>query len=354
MLLDSASMYYRAFYGVPDRFHSLDGTPVNAVRGFIDVIARLVTKFDPDWMVACWDDDWRPQFRVDLVPAYKAHRVAGLPAQPATTTASADRTVDSSNSDTEESIASSPVAPDPDGIQPAPVESVAPDREQSELEEEVPDDLERQVPIIIEVLRAFGIARVGSAGFEADDVISQFARDHNGPVDVVTGDRDLFQLVEPTRPTRVIYPARGFSNLEVVDDEWLLRKYRVAGVQYADFSLMRGDASDGLPGVRGVGEKTAASLIESYGTLTEILDAAADPGSSMSKAVRRKLLDSREYLSRADAVVRLSHSVPVPDLDPTLPMSPADPEALQDLTELHNLKSPVGRLTWALDGPRSG
>jgi 5'-3' exonuclease len=78
MLLDSASMYYRAFYGVPDRFHGADGTPVNAVRGFIDVIARLVTRFDPDWMVACWDDDWRPQFRVDLVPSYKAHRV-GVP-----------------------------------------------------------------------------------------------------------------------------------------------------------------------------------------------------------------------------------------------------------------------------------
>lgn len=296
MLLDSASMYYRAFYGVPDRFRNAEGTPVNAVRGFTDVIARLVTRFDPDWMVACWDDDWRPQFRVDLVPAYKAHRVTGEVGE----------------------------------------------------DEDVPDDLEIQVPIIIDVLRAFGIARVGSAGFEADDVIAQFAREHDGPVDIVTGDRDLFQLVEPVRPTRVIYPARGFANLEEVDDAWLLRKYRVTGAQYADFSLMRGDSSDGLPGVRGVGEKTAASLMQAYETISEILSAAEDPGSGMTSALRRKMLDSRDYLSRADPVVRLNHAVPVPEFDPTLPYSPVDAEGIQRLAEVQNLNSPVARLTAAL------
>lgn len=332
MLLDSASMYYRAFYGVPDRFHGLDGTPVNAVRGFVDVIARLVTRFDPDWMVACWDDDWRPQFRVDLVPTYKAHRVAGATTQAATATNEVDQ---------EHGLA------DESGQVTEPSSSV-----EVEPDEEVPDDLERQVPIIIDVLRVFGIARVGSAGFEADDVIAQFARDHEGPVDVVTGDRDLFQLVESQRPTRVIYPARGFANLEEVDDDWLLHKYRVSGAQYADFSLMRGDSSDGLPGVRGVGEKTAATLIESYGTLSEIVAAAEDTGSGMSASVRRKLLDSRDYLVRADPVVRLDHQVPVPDLDPTLPRSPVDPEGLANLTNHFNLKSPVGRLTSALSTRR--
>ena len=321
-------MYYRAFYGVPDRFHGADGTPVNAVRGFIDVIARLVTRFDPDWMVACWDDDWRPQFRVDLVPSYKAHRVAGETTQATTTMTKSD----------EDGGLPDRSAPETGS---SPLIEVEPD-------EEVPDDLERQIPIIVDALRTFGIARVGSAGFEADDVIAQFARDHDGPVDVVTGDRDLFQLVEPGRPTRVIYPARGFANLEEVDDEWLIRKYRVSGAQYADFALMRGDSSDGLPGVRGVGEKTAAALIESYGTISEILAAAEDPGSGMSNAVRRKLLESRDYLGRADPVVRLEHLVPVPDLDPTLPRSPADPEGLQSLTEHYNLRSPVSRLTSAL------
>ena len=329
MLLDSASMYYRAFYGVPDRFYSVEGTPVNAVRGFIDVIARLVTRFDPDWMVACWDDDWRPQFRVDLIPTYKAHRVAGATSQASTTATIVHEEGGAAGRTGRPSKPGAPVEMEPD--------------------EEVPDDLEVQVPIIIDVLRTFGIARVGSAGFEADDVIAQFAREHDGPVDVVTGDRDLFQLVEPKRPTRVIYPARGFSNLEEVDDEWLLRKYRVTGAQYADFSLMRGDSSDGLPGVRGVGEKTAASLIESFGTLSGVLYAAEHPGSGIGKALRTKLLDSRDYLNRADPVVRLDHLVPVPDLDPSLPRSPADPEGLAMLTDHFNLMSPVSRLTSALE-----
>lgn len=329
MLLDSASMYYRAFYGVPDRFYGVDGTPVNAVRGFIDVIARLVTRFEPDWMVACWDDDWRPQFRVDLVPTYKAHRVAGGSNQLTATAAHADEGEGTAGGVADAKTTDHTVEAEPD--------------------EEVPDDLDRQIPVIIDVLRTFGIARVGSAGFEADDVIAQFARDHDGPVDVVTGDRDLFQLVESTGPTRVIYPARGFANLDVVDDDWLINKYRVTGAQYADFSLMRGDTSDGLPGVRGVGEKTAASLIESYGTISGILAAAQDPASGMSNAVRRKLLDSRDYLGRADPVVRLDHQVPVPDLDPTLPRSPADAQRLRNLTEHYNLTSPVSRLVSALE-----
>lgn len=329
MLLDSASMYYRAFYGVPDHFYNAEGTPVNAVRGFIDVIARLVTRFEPDWMVACWDDDWRPQFRIDLVPTYKAHRVATESPQVAAIRSRPEPEGD--GPDTPPSVATSGSGIDPDA------------------DEDVPDALEVQVPIIIEALRTFGIARVGAPGFEADDVIAQFAREHDGPVDIVTGDRDLFQLVEPVRPTRVIYPARGFANLEKVDDDWLLSKYRVTGAQYADFSLMRGDSSDGLPGVKGVGEKTAASLIETYGTISEILDAAQDPGSGMTTALRRKLLNSIDYLSRADPVVRLNHEVPVPELDPTLPESPVDVHGLERFTEHHNLKSPVGRLTAALE-----
>ncbi|MBN9180846.1 MAG: flap endonuclease, partial [Microbacterium sp.] len=178
MLLDSASLYFRAFYGVPDTVRSPDGTPVNAVRGFLDIIAKLVTTYRPTDVVACWDDDWRPKWRVDLIPSYKAHRVA-------------------------EVVVSGPDV------------------------EEVPDPLEVQVPVIREALDALGIAIVGAAEHEADDVIGTLATTAEKPVDVVTGDRDLFQLVDDDRDVRIIYTARGMSNLEVVTDDVVVAKYGV-------------------------------------------------------------------------------------------------------------------------------
>ena len=166
MLLDTASLYFRAFYGVPDTIRRADGTPVNAVRGLLDMIARLTTDYDATHLVACWDDDWRPQWRVDLIPTYKSHRVAEV--------------VDG--------------APDV---------------------EVVPDALTAQIPMIRRVLDLAGIAVVGAADHEADDVIGTYASHAGLPVDVVTGDRDLFQVVDDDRQVRVIYTARGMRNLEV-------------------------------------------------------------------------------------------------------------------------------------------
>ena len=209
MLLDTASLYFRAFFGVPE-ITGPDGTPVNAVRGLLDFISRLVGDYRPTDLVCCWDDDWRPQWRVDLLPSYKAHRVV------------AERTGQ------------------PDV-------------------EEVPDPLEVQVPIIREVLAAFGICVVGAPGYEADDVIGSLASQASQPVDIVTGDRDLFQLVDDDRDVRVLYIARGVGNHERVTNDWVRAKYGIDARQYADFATLRGDASDGLPGVAGVGEKTAAT-----------------------------------------------------------------------------------------------
>ncbi|MBO1419793.1 5'-3' exonuclease, partial [Streptomyces sp. FH025] len=214
MLLDSASLYFRAYFGVPDTLRSPQGEPVNAVRGLLDFIARLVQDHRPDQLVACMDADWRPQWRVDLVPSYKTHRVAEAAE---------------------------------DG------------------EEEVPDTLAPQVPVIEQVLDALGIARVGSPGYEADDVIGTLTARAKGPVQIVTGDRDLFQLVDDARGITVLYPVKGMGNLQVTDDALLLEKYGVRGAQYADMAALRGDPSDGLPGVKGVGEKTAAQLINEYG-----------------------------------------------------------------------------------------
>ena len=228
MLLDSASMYFRAFFGVPE-IKAPDGTPVNAVRGFMDFIARLVDQYDPDQLVCCWDNDWRPAWRVDLLPSYKAHRV----------------------------VAERAGAPDI---------------------EEVPDPLEVQVPIILEVLDAFGIRVIGADGYEADDVIGTLATGAGRPVDVVTGDRDLFQLVDDEADVRILYIARGVGNHERVDNAWVRAKYGIDAAQYADFATLRGDASDGLPGVAGIGEKTAATLLGRFGDMAGIIAAAERPG----------------------------------------------------------------------------
>jgi 5'-3' exonuclease len=301
MVLDSASMYFRAFFGVPEVL-APDGTPVNAVRGFMDFISRLVGDYRPTHLVCAWDNDWRPQWRVDLIPSYKAHRVvAAIP------------------------------GPKPDI-------------------EEVPDPLEVQVPVIMEVLEAFGICVVGADGYEADDVIGTLATGASMPVDVVTGDRDLFQLVDDKAGVRILYIAKGVGNHERVTDEFVVGKYRVLPSQYADFATMRGDASDGLPGVPGIGEKTAATLLLRHGDLHGIIAAAADPESEMSPGPRRRILDAADYLEVAPTVVAVARHIDLAPYDATLPSSPRDPALVEALAERYNLDSPVKRLTAALAG----
>lgn len=305
MLLDSASLYFRAFYGVPDSVTSPDGRPVNAVRGFLDIIAKLVAAYGPTDLVACWDDDWRPQWRVDLLPSYKAHRVA------------------------------EPVSGGADV-------------------ETVPDPLEQQVPLIRETLDALGIAVVGAAEHEADDVIGTLADTATSPVDIVTGDRDLFQLIDDARAVRVIYTARGMSNLEVVTDAVVAAKYGVHAAQYADFATLRGDASDGLPGVAGIGEKSAAALLTAHGDLPGILAAAAaDPG-PLAAGMRSKLAAGSDYLAVAPAVVRVVRDLDV-DVPPTRlhPLDSAARAAAVALGERHGLGTAMARLLSALDATAS-
>ncbi len=300
MVLDSASMYFRAFFGVPDTVRAPDGTPVNAVRGFLDFIAYLTKLRRPTHLVACMDYDWRPAFRVAAIPTYKTHRVA----VPATSSRPA--------------------------------------------EEEVPDALEIQVPIITAVLDALGIVHLGIDGHEADDVIGTLATRADGSVDVVTGDRDLFQLVDDERRVRVLYIAKGIRNLEIVDEAAVTRKYGIPGRSYATFAGLRGDPSDGLPGVPGVGDKTAAALVSAHGDLPAILAAAEDPASGMSPAVRRKLREATAYLAVAPQVVQVVCDLPVPDFDCSLPAVPKDPQGLIALADRWGLESPLNRLLNAL------
>ncbi|MEY9952262.1 5'-3' exonuclease H3TH domain-containing protein [Leifsonia sp. EB34] len=300
MLLDSASLYFRGFYGVPDTVRAPDGTPVNAIRGFLDIIAKLVTDYGPEALVACWDDDWRPRWRVDLIPSYKAHRVA-------------------------QEV--------PGGVD----------------VEEVPAELVAQVPVIREVLDALGIAIVGAAEHEADDVIGTLATVTPGPVDVVTGDRDLFQLVDDDRDVRVIYTARGMSNLEVLTDAAIVAKYGIHADQYADFAVMRGDSSDGLPGVAGVGEKTASALLAEYGDLAGIAAAAADPASAMKPAARSRFDAAADYLAVAPTVVEVVRDLPLGHFDARL-RAPSDEQraTLNTLAERWALGTSLDRCLAAL------
>ncbi|MFJ8689365.1 5'-3' exonuclease [Micromonospora wenchangensis] len=295
LLIDAPSLYFRAYFGVPESAaRTDDGQPVNAVRGFLDMLAQLVRTRRPDRMVCALDHDWRPAWRVELLPSYKAHRVA------------------------------------PAGG------------------EEVPDTLSPQVPVILDVLAAIGITAVGATGYEADDVLGTLAVTQPGPVEVVSGDRDLFQLVDDDRRVRLLYIGRGVAKLDDCDDAAVRARYGVPADRYADFAALRGDPSDGLPGVPGVGEKTAARLIDRYGGLPGILAALDDPGSGFAPGLRAKLDGSRDYLAVAPKVVRVATDVPLPTLPTTLPTAPADPDRLLELAQRWNLASSCRRLVDAL------
>ncbi|RKN38169.1 5'-3' exonuclease [Streptomyces hoynatensis] len=304
MLLDTASLYFRAYFGVPETVRAPDGTPVNAVRGLLDFIARLVADHRPDDLVACLDADWRPAWRVELIPSYKAHRVA------------------------EES-------PEGPGA------------------ETVPDTLTPQVPVIEEVLDALGIARLGAPGYEADDVIGTLSHRAAGPVDIVTGDRDLFQLIDDARAVRVLYPVKGMSTLAAYDEAALREKYGVNGPGYAELAVLRGDPSDGLPGVPGIGEKTAAKLLAGFGDLAGLLAALDDPAAALTPAQRRRLTEARDYLAVAPRVVRVATDVPLPGhplRTATLPRTPRHPDALERLNQRWGLGGSLTRLLSALLG----
>lgn len=290
LLFDTASLYFRAFFGLPSSMKDSEGNPVNAVRGLLDFLARFITDYRPTHVACCWDEDWRPAWRVDLVPSYKAHRVAY-------------GTV-----------------------------------------EEVPAELTAQVPHILTVLDALGLPMVGAPGYEADDVIATLATRASGAVDVVTGDRDLFQLVDDARGVRVLYVGRGVAKHEPVDDAWLRGKYGITGAQYVDFAVLRGDPSDGLPGVKGIGEKSAATLLARYGDLEGIV-ANVD---AHSPSIRRALEAAMDYIGRAREVVAGARDIALPDADLILPATPRDPERFLELTERLRLGGSAQRILAAL------
>ena len=292
-VVDAPSLWYRAFHGVPESITAPDGTPINAVRGFLDLLGRVVRETKPARLVCCLDLDWRPAFRVAAVPSYKAHRLAenGAETEPA---------------------------------------SLAP-----------------QVAILLEVLEALGVATAGVAGYEADDVLGTLATREPGAVDVVTGDRDLFQLVDDSKPVRVLYTV---EKMRPYDEGDVAARYGIPGRAYADFAALRGDPSDGLPGVKGVGEKTAAALVGRFGTVEQIV-AALDAGAAdgFPAGARAKLEAARDYLAAGPAVTRVVRDLPVPQLDDALRTGPKDPARLLALSDRWGLESPLNRFLAAVE-----
>ena len=295
LLIDSASLWYRAYYGMPDTLVSPSGEPVNAIRGFLDMTARLITQYQPTRIVACLEGDWRPTWRTDLFPEYKANRV------------------------------------DESG------------------EEEEPDTLGPQIPVLLDLLDEFQIPMVGVDDYEADDLIATYSKSESGPTYIVTGDRDLFQLVDDKRKVKVIYLAKGFSQQEVVDRAWITTKYGIPGGRYALFAMIRGDASDGLPGVRGIGEKGAAVIANHFTTIEDALAAAHSEDNRLTPLLRKRLIEGSDYIKIAPTLVHCALDVPLPKMSLNLPKAPANLSEIYSVKEEYGLGASVDRLIAALN-----
>ena len=292
MLIDAANLYFRAFYAVPESITAPDGRPVNAVRGYLDMSAALIERRRPRRFVSCLDLDWRPAFRVELIPSYKAHRLAA------------------------------------DGS------------------EQIPPALAAQVPALLAVLDALGLPCAGAEGFEADDVIATLATRDSATVDIISGDRDLLALADDR--ITVCYTGKGIAKMEPMGAEEVQARYGVPARHYADFAVLRGDPSDGLPGVSGVGEKTAAALVSRFGAVEDIVAAAERGNDGFPAGAAAKVLAARDYLAVAPAAVRGRTDVPIGEFDDRLYPEPKDSEALAALVAELGIESPVNRLQAAI------
>lgn len=294
MLLDSASLWYRAYFGMPDTLLSPSGMPVNAIRGYLDMTSRLIVKYKPDRLVACLEGDWRPSWRVELFPEYKLNRI------------------------------------------------------DDEGQEDEPDTLGPQIPVLLDVLDALGIAMVGVDDYEADDLLATFSVKQKGPIRIVTGDRDLFQLVDDKRDVKIVYLAKGISNHDLVDIQWISDKYQIPGDRYALFAMIRGDSSDGLPGIKGIGEKGAANIANQFSSLEEVMKAAENSDERLTLNIRKKLLESAAYAAIAPKLVGCALDVNIPQLEISMPPKPKSMKKIEQLKDEYGLGASIDRIVSAL------
>ncbi len=298
LVLDSASLYYRSFHALPESMTAPDGRPHNAVRGFLSTVTRLVDAYSPTAVIAAWDYDWRPQWRVDLVPSYKAHRVAGDGAEAGGAVAEAE-----------------------------------------------PESLGDQAAAIAGIVEAAGIARIGFDGYEADDVIGSVAAQSGRRVIAVSGDRDLVQVVSPTA-SLLLTVNGGMDKWPLLDEQGVVERFGVRPERYVDVAVLRGDPSDGLPGVTGIGAKTAVSLVNAFGGLDDILAAAAAAPDSrpMTPRLAAALVAHRDAVYRARTVAQVVTDLPVA---PGLAGS-SSPDRLSTLAQEWGVTRQVDELVAAL------
>jgi 5'-3' exonuclease len=252
--------------------------------------------YKPDRLVACLDGDWRPSWRVDIFPEYKANRL----------------------------------------------------EEEGGEEEEEPETLTPQIPILLDLLDLFGIPVVGVDDYEADDVMATYAEIEKGPIRIVTGDRDLFQMVDDSRDIKVVYLAKGISQHDLVDIKYVADKYSIPGDRYDLFAMFRGDPSDGLPGVKGIGEKGAAVIANNFATAEDALAGAIEAHPSLPPALAKKIIAGADYLKIAPKLVRVARDAPLPKVDLALPKAPADLSSIYQFKERYALGASVDRLISAL------
>lgn len=292
LVLDTATLYYRAYFALPETMTAPDGFPNNAVRGTISMLTRLVTRHQTADVIACWDDDWRPAWRVELVPEYKAHRLAD--------------------------------------------------------DAEVPDTLGPQVTGLADIFDALGIPRIGRANYEADDVIASVTAHGATERIVVTNDRDLVQVIHDERQVRLhMMVPGGLDAWPLLDEKAAHERFGVEPRQYVDMAVLRGDPSDGLPGAPGIGVKTAIRLIQAFGDLDGVLRAALNATAPLTPRLAQTLCEHAESLRAAHTVATAVTTLNIPTT--ALSRRPIRPRLLTQLTAEWGVERLVDEFCSALD-----
>lgn len=249
VLIDGNSLINRAFYATPP-LSAKDGTPTNAVYAFVNMLVRIIGDIKPRYMLVAFDRK-EPTFRHEMYADYKGTR------------------------------------------------------------KPMPEDLRPQIDLMKKVLDTMGISRYEQAGIEADDIIGSMAKRYKGDTIIITGDKDSFQLVDET--TSVYFTRRGITETEIYSNENFKEKTGIEPIQIIDLKSMMGDSSDNIPGIAGVGEKTALSLVEKYGSLENLYSHIDE----LSGKLKEKVENSKDiaYLSKTLATINVKLDIPVKDED---------------------------------------